>query len=131
MTQQERLQAYMRFLTDEGFRPSVDADGDLAFKVEGRTYWIFVDEDEELFRVVSPELWQVQGDEERGRVDAVALRVTDHTKAAKVLTTRQGAVATIEMFASSPASVFPVFNRVMQAIQTAVRAFAEEMRRPG
>lgn len=31
---------YMNYLTEEGYRPEVDSDGDVKFKREGRTYYI-------------------------------------------------------------------------------------------
>lgn len=36
-------------LSNEGFRPSIDDDGDLRFKVEGRVYFIRLDEEDSTF----------------------------------------------------------------------------------
>lgn len=34
------------YLSNEGYRPEIDSDGDLAFKVEGKTYWIRVNKED-------------------------------------------------------------------------------------
>jgi hypothetical protein len=130
VTQQERAQAYMGFLAEQGFRPTVDGDGDVAFKVEGYLYYISVEEDEEFFRLIFPNFWPIESEDERTRAEAAALRVTNRLKVVKVLPTQRGVLATIEMFVPSPDSVFPVFHRAIQAIQGGVSAFMDEMRHP-
>jgi hypothetical protein len=130
VTQQERAQAYMGFLAEQGFRPTVDGDGDVAFKVEGYLYYISVEEDEEFFRLIFPNFWPIESEDERTRAEAAALRVTNRLKVVKVLPTQRGVLATIEMFVPSPESVFPVFHRAIQAIQGGVSAFMDEMRHP-
>jgi hypothetical protein len=129
LTKQERAQAYVGFLSDQGFRPTLDGDGDVAFKVEGYLYYIFFGEDEEFFDLVFPNFWPLESEQERARAEAAALRVTAQMKVAKVLPAKQGVMAAVEMFASSPESVFPVFDRALRVIQSGVRAFREEMRR--
>lgn len=129
MNRHERAQAYMAFLADEGFRPTLDADGDVVFKVEGYMYYISIEEDEEFFRLIFPNFWPLETEVERTRAEAIALRLTSRMKVVKVLPTERGVLATIEMFSPTPDSVFPIFQRSIQAIQGAVRAFVEEMRR--
>jgi hypothetical protein len=131
MTREERAQAYVGFLLDEGFRPSVDADGDVVFKVEGYTYYISVGEDEEYFRLIFPNFWPLESEDERARAKAAALRVSNRMMVVKVLAIEDGVVAKVEMFAPSPDAVFPVFHRAIRAIQGAVRAFRDEMYGPG
>lgn len=42
-TQQKQLRASIQsFLKEDGFTPSIDQDGDLAFKIEGKTYYISI-----------------------------------------------------------------------------------------
>lgn len=42
---------YISFLKSEGFTPSIDNDGDIKFKFEGKTYWINSNDDELFFSV--------------------------------------------------------------------------------
>lgn len=131
MTRAERAQAYLEFLANEGYRPVLDGDGDVVFKVEGYMYYISVEEDEAFFRLIFPNFWPLETEAERTRAERAALRVTARMKVVKVLTTERGVLATVEMFATVPESVYPVFQRCVQTIQGAVRAFIEEMRGPG
>lgn len=128
MERAERARAYANYLAEEGYRPTIDQDGDVVFKIEGFMYYIAIDEDEEFFRLVFPTFWPLESAEERERAERIALRVTDRMKVAKVLTTERGVVASLEMFVPGPESVFPVFPRCVQAIRGAVHAFTEAMR---
>ena len=41
--------------------PSLDSSGDVAFKVEGRSYYIAIDEDDlAYFRIVYPSFWEIK-----------------------------------------------------------------------
>jgi hypothetical protein len=128
MTRAERAQTYFDFLAEEGFRPTLDEDGDVVFKVEGYMYYVSIEEDEQFFRLIFPNFWPLENRAERERAERAALAVTSHLKVVKVLPTERGVLATVEMFCAPPESVLPVFHRAIQAIQGAVRAFMEEMR---
>ncbi|MCL6595365.1 MAG: hypothetical protein K6V73_04045, partial [Firmicutes bacterium] len=60
MTRAQRAQGYLEFLAEEGYRPRLDADGDVVFKVEGGAYYILLDEDEEFFRLIYPNFWPLE-----------------------------------------------------------------------
>ena len=56
---------YMDFLSGEGYRPTIDNDGDVVFKVEGGLYYIDVDADDAVyFRVVYPNFWSIENPDE-------------------------------------------------------------------
>jgi hypothetical protein len=60
---------YLTYLLDEGFRPHITNNGNVAFKCEGRNYYIDIDEDdEEFFFLVYPNFWPIESDEELSRV---------------------------------------------------------------
>jgi hypothetical protein len=40
---------YMEYLTREGFRPEIDADGDIQFRILGNNYFIIIDENDLQF----------------------------------------------------------------------------------
>ena len=100
----------------------------MVFKVEGYMYYVSIEEDEPFFRLIFPNFWPIESEAERARAERAALRVTARMKVVKVPPTQRGVLATVEMFCIPPESVFPVFQRAIQAIQGAVRAFLEEMR---
>jgi hypothetical protein len=52
---------YISYLKEQGYQPDIDSDGDVTFKAEGGSFYIFVDEDDlELFRIVYPNFWEVE-----------------------------------------------------------------------
>ena len=120
---------YMDYLRGEGYRPEIDKDGDVLFKYEGGTYFIFVDhEDTQFFRIVYPNFYSIDTEAERQQV----LRATDYatgsTKVAKVFTIRDRVWASVELLLPSPDDFRPVFGRGMRTLRTAVMSFAEKMR---
>ncbi|MGQ9494262.1 MAG: hypothetical protein ACUVR2_10960 [Anaerolineae bacterium] len=130
MSKAERVQTFHNFLHDEGYVPSLDEEGDIRFKCEGRTYLVILDErDEEFFQLAFPNFWPIESEEERAKVENAALTATAQTKVAKVFPVRDNVWATIELFCSSIDHAKTVFHRSLGALQSAVVTFADEMRK--
>ena len=128
MSKQERADMYRNYLGEEGFSPKLDSDGAVVFKYEGKSYCIIVDEsDEEFFRLVFPNFWSIENDEEREKVLKAAIYSTARTKVAKVFTVRDDTWAAIEMFCSPPEAFKISFRRSLNALQTGVNNFLEKM----
>src|SRR5918999_4194240 len=91
---------YLEFLAEEGFRPRIDAEGDVAFKYEGGHYFIDIDEkDEAYFCLVYPNFWRIKNDEELSLVTEVALAITAKKKVVKLFPVEDAnTCATIELF---------------------------------
>lgn len=117
------------FLHREGFRPEVRTRDHLVFfKYEGKSYAIELDEqDEEFFRIVFPNFWPIEGEEERRRVLLAADHANAKLKVAKVFTVEDNVFATIEMFLADPAHFKPVFARALGALKNAAEIFAKKM----
>lgn len=129
MSKQARAEMYRQFLTEEGFAPRIDEDGDVFFKYEGGNYLVLVDDrDEEFFRLIFPGFWSIESDEERVMVTLAAQHATAQTKVAKVFTVRDNTWATIEMFCSPPENFKSVFRRCLNALRASVVNFQEKMR---
>jgi hypothetical protein len=125
-----RSHAFAEFLKAEGYVPTVDTDGDILFKFEGRTYVLLLDdEDTEFFRIVFPNFWEIESDDERRKIEKAALVATSDTKAAKVYPVRDDTWASIEIFAATDEAFQRVFSRSMSALQSVIRNFSEEMKR--
>ncbi len=128
MDKKQRAKMYHDFLEEEGYSPTIDSDGDVIFKSEGRTYAILIDErDEDFFRIVFPNFWPIENSQERQKVEQAALQATAETKVAKVFPVRENVWASIEMFCSPPEVFKAVFARSMSALRAAVGTFAEKM----
>ena len=122
---------YSDYLTQQGYRPTVDSDGDVVFKEEGRIYYIDIDtSDNEYFRLVFPNFWEISGSDELAKAICAANEATRSTKVAKVYVRGDGkeTSASIEMFFSNPDQFKAVFTRSMSALKTAVKHFVDEMK---
>jgi hypothetical protein len=128
MSKTERVAVIRDYLSNEGYAPQVDDDGDLLFKCEGGSYFIIIDEqDGEFYRLCYPNFWSIDNEPERAQVVKAAQAATGKTKVAKVFTVRDNTWASIELFLGSADQMNVVFKRSMSALQTAVRNFREAM----
>lgn len=122
---------YMDYLEREGYRPIIDDDGDVVFKEEGRTYYVDVDtEDEMFFRLVMPNFWSIESGEELARVLIAANYASMKTKVVKVYVRSddKDTIASIEMFLGKPEDFTAVFRRALSALKAGVANFVEKMR---
>ena len=128
-SESELQSLYTSFLSAEGYQPTVDKDGDVQFKKEGRKYFIEVNEkDPECFRVVFAGFWQIENESERQQVLEAANHATAMTKAAKVYIVKDHVWASVEVFVPTPEDFKPVFSGTMSCIECGVGTFAEKMR---
>ncbi len=129
MDKATRIGMYREYLAELGYRPEIDRDGDVKFMREGRTYYIILqDKDEEFFRIVYPNFWKIESEEERAKVIMASVKATADTKVAKVFPVEDNVWATIEMFCATPEAVKPVLDRSMSALAVSVHTFVEAMR---
>lgn len=128
MNKLTQARMYCDFLRNEGYEPEIDQDGDVIFRDGGRIYLILIDEnDDEFFRLVFPNFWSIESEEERQRVERAAIFATAMTKVAKVFPVRHNVWATIEMFVSPIEGFKAVFERSMRALNVAVHSFVQKM----
>lgn len=123
---------YVDYLTAEGYRPTIDGDGDVMFKDEGLTYYVIIDADDEpFFRLMLPSFWGIENAEERQRALVAANEATMKTKTAKVYVNSTGTnvSASIEMFFGRPDEFKQVFPRAMSALRTSVKFFVDAINR--
>lgn len=116
---------YKNFLEAEGYRPTVDNDGDFIFKREGKTFALMVNEnDPYFFHLVLPGIWEIESDDERKKAINAANYSTGISKVAKVFVRNNDVHATAEMFIDNPEIIKPVFERVLYAVDNAAKNFA-------
>jgi hypothetical protein len=120
---------YLEFLAEEGYRPRIDANGNVAFKCEGRSYVIMIDEkDAEFFYLVYCDFWRIESDEELARVIEAALAVTADTKVVKIFPAGDtNTWASIELFCFPPETFTAVFERCLRALRAGVEKFVAKM----
>ena len=129
MTKGELADIYSDFLTRQGFRPEIDKDGDVKFYFEGGLYYILISEkDPEFFRLVYPNFWEIENDQEKMKATIAASFATADTKVAKVFVLRDNVWASVESFFESPDHFMGVFKRSMSALRTAVSTFRDNMK---
>ncbi|MCM2373717.1 hypothetical protein [Aporhodopirellula aestuarii] len=128
-TKEALQQSHMEFLKSEGYSPRVDEDGDVAFKFEGRTYYLLIAEDDpNLMRLAYPNFWSLENEDERQRAQVAALKATKDTKVAKVFLTDKNTWAMVSLFLAEPDDFHPVFSRCLSALRLSVNTFADTMR---
>ena len=122
---------YLEYLREEGYRPELDADGDVKFKHEGRTYYLLVEEeDRPYFRLIAPYFWSIESEEERERALRVMANVNADLKVVKIYPTREDTTASVELFLVPIESFRAVFPRCMSLLANAVSRFIQGMREP-
>lgn len=125
----ELQRMYTDYLTEEGYKPSIDEDGDVVFKREGRSYFISVSEnDPEYFRVVLPNFWSIESEEERAKVLAAASWSNYRSKVSKVYTVKDNTWASVELFVKDPKDFKKLFARSMSALSNGAETFTKKMR---
>ncbi len=123
---------YSSYLTDQGYRPEVDDDGDIRFMSEGKTYFIAVDEeDTECFRLVLANIWEIESEEERQRVYVAMDHCNATAKVAKAYMVRDNVWVGIESFIAEPKDFELIFKRSMSALGHGVALYVGKMREEG
>ena len=119
---------YLKHLHEEGFNPQVDEDGDVIFRCESRTYVLIQDERDPTFvRLLLPNFWAIESEEEHLRALMTANQVNAKMKIVKLVMVRRSVWASIELLIDSPAHFVNVFNRCVQIIPDPTREFRQAM----
>jgi hypothetical protein len=127
-TEKGLQQMYLDFLGEEGYRPEVDGDGDVQFKVEGLTYFIDVDEDDtEYFAVMLANIYEVESAQERIAALEACNSVSSTAKVVKGQIINDYIWLTAEVFVADPRDFKGVFSRTMAALQAAQGTLEESL----
>ena len=125
----EASELFFDYLTEEGYRPRIDDDGDLIFKCEGTLYALCFDEDDENYlRLLCPNFWPFDDAAEKAKAVRAANDVNTAVKVAKILCIGDNTTCTAELLFDDLADARPVFNRMKSVIGTAMNRFVSKMR---
>jgi hypothetical protein len=129
MTKPQLQQMYMSYLQEQGYQADIDSDGDIAFKAEGRNFYIIVDEDDpESFRILYANFWEIESEDERSRAAEAASYANSTTKIAKIfLTPDDDTSIDANIFISKPEDFKLFFRRMIDTIFLSRRKFIDEM----
>jgi hypothetical protein len=106
------LLAIHAHLVEEGFRPSFNDEGEIAFKFQGRHFYISQDEsDPEFYRILCPGIWKIESEEERAVVFIAASDTCKGMKVAKVFVVDDEAWASVELFCPEVGAFLKLFER--------------------
>jgi hypothetical protein len=129
MTRSQLQQMYVTYLTEEGYQPEVDSDGDVTFKAEGRFFYISVDENDlEVFTIVYPYFWEIESESERNEALLAASNANRTTKIAKIYLTDDDTSIRGQTYLTKPDDFALFFRRMIDAMMMVRRKFVDEMR---
>lgn len=129
-SKKERQRLYLEYLKAEGYLPTIDSDGDIVFKREGLSYLIIVQaSDPSFFRVVLPNIWEIENAQERSAVLEAANASNASTKVSKIYIVKNRVWASIEQFVPHPEAFKESFKRALRAMDTGTEEFIASMRR--
>ncbi len=116
------------FLSEQGFRPHFDEEGDIVFKVEGMTWLVlFSPDDAEFYRLCVPNFWSVDDEDEAMAVEVASDYVNARVKSAKVFRVQSDTWAALEGFYAEPEHFIAVLPRALGAVKACVVEFLRLM----
>ncbi|PYE56646.1 putative sensory transduction regulator [Deinococcus yavapaiensis KR-236] len=123
------VQQYTDFLAQAGYEPSVDAEGDVYFKIQGGHYFLRVSEKDPLsFILLYPNFYAAKTEADRRRALEAASEVNTKTKAVKVFVAGGDTQATVEILLAREGDFKDVFPRALELLQAGVGRFREIVR---
>lgn len=124
-----KTESYMNWLTEQGYRPEIDKDGDVTFKHERINFVLFSNEkDDTFFRLMVPYFWELESEEETERASKVIMKLNSDYKAAKFYIMQEDVCVAIESFYANFEDVYPVLGRQIDLLASAMREFRQTMR---
>jgi hypothetical protein len=124
------VEEYGQHLRELGYEAGVLASGALAFKSEGRSYFILLDADDPDFLcLLYRDFWSTNSREEMVQAFIVADAVNREAKVAKIFfdEDRKKVSASVEAVLADHATFNPVFPRYFRMLRAAVESFVDQM----
>lgn len=125
-----RTMQILDWLAGEGFRARLDDDGDIHFRHEGRVVYVVLAPDDLAYvRLLVPGLWKCDDEAELRAALAVANKLNDDVKVAKVVVGAKGGVfASIELLLDGLETFRSVALRCLDLLGAARWEFRSRMR---
>ena len=116
------------FLANDGFRPSINSDGEIMFHFEGRICYLQTTAgDAEYLRIIIVNFRPVADAGDLARVTAAAQDATAGTKVIKIFTLDADTWCVAEFLLPDPTRFTDVFPRTLSAMRAALRTFEKSL----
>jgi len=121
---------YLDYLNEQGYRASIDGDGDVVFKREGKIFCVIpIDTDPMYFRLTYPNFWSIDSDAEMKAGLEAANYANSAIKAAKVtIMPNKNTWASIEAFMVRPDDFKGILDRSIDALSAISRRYGDKVR---
>lgn len=127
-TEKEIQEKYTTFLDGKDLFNKVDADGDVQFQYQEKTYFFDVDEnDPTFFRLVLANIWPIESEEERLEVLRAMDIANNKVKVAKIYMVEDNIWVGVEMFQDEGDDYEAYFDRSLKSILDCIDYFVEAM----
>jgi len=119
---------FLDFLAHDGFRPSINSDGEIMFHFEGRICYLQTTADDaEYMRIIIVNFRPIADADDLARVNAAAQDATAGTKVVKIFTLDGDTWCVSEFLLPEPERFVDVFPRTLSAMRAALRAFDKSL----
>jgi hypothetical protein len=127
-TQKNFQNSIISFLREEGYSPSIDSDGWIAFKNEGKTFWVGINSESPFFVVFSRSGFRVGGDDGYEYVASLwsCNEVNKELKAVKMYCNGESVSLQIEQYTRSAEDFKYVFYKNLSSLTSASKLFIEK-----
>ncbi len=125
-----RGEYFLQYLSEQGYRPKIDADGDVEFMKEGFTCYIStLNDDEGFFRVILPNFWPLATDEDLVKALHACNYANRVSKVVKLAVSkpRRNVNASFEAFLPDKDSFKPIFERALRSLTYGLGMFRDYM----
>jgi hypothetical protein len=130
MNKEQLQKLYLDFLAEEGFKGSLDDDGDIELKYEGEKYILYIDgDDPEYFRLQSGYTCEINSDDDIINHLIAANAVNTEFKLGRIFIRLEKKIVLLEtaLFLTQPDSFKPFFKRCLGILQAMISDFAEKL----
>ncbi|WP_161554709.1 hypothetical protein [Ereboglobus luteus] len=116
------------YMSEEGYRPSINADGEIMFHFEGKVCYLqTVEKDREMLRIVIINFHPLEDEAARAKATTAAQEATASTKVVKIFTLDDDTWCVAELLMPEPERFTAVLGRTLSAIRAALRTFEKAL----
>lgn len=118
----------LEFLAEEGFRPSLDDEGDVVFKFEGGWYFLITSkEDATYFALYHLRFWSLDDAAERLRAHEAAAQAHMRIRVGRITVLDDNVSASVDAYLPDDQAWRDLLMRNLSGLQAVVGAFREHM----
>lgn len=116
------------YMAGEGYRPSLNADGEIMFHFEGKVCYLqTAAKDLEALRIVIIDFHPIENEAARVKATAAAQEATASTKVVKIFTLDDETWCVAELLLPEPERFTEILGRTLSAIRAALRTFEKHL----